>query len=39
MSGISSWRVLEPRRPWHAGLQPMHWRILAASFMGSIFDC
>jgi len=26
------------RQPWHAGLQPMHWRILTASFMGWIFD-
>ena len=26
------------RQPWHTGLQPMHWRILAASFMGWIFD-
>jgi MFS family permease len=26
------------RAPWHADLKPMHWRILAASFMGWIFD-
>ncbi len=25
-------------QPWYTGLQPMHWRILAASFMGWIFD-
>jgi MFS family permease len=25
-------------QPWHAGLNAMHWRVLAASFMGWIFD-
>lgn len=30
--------VADRTGPWHAGLKPMHWRILAASFMGWIFD-
>lgn len=30
--------VADRAGPWHAGLKPMHWRILAASFMGWIFD-
>ena len=38
MSSISSGRAVAPPQPWYAGLQPMHWRILAASFMGWIFD-
>jgi len=24
--------------PWYAGLNPMHWRVLAASFLGWVFD-
>jgi MFS family permease len=25
-------------QPWHAGLTPSHWRVLAASFLGWVFD-
>ena len=38
MSGLSTDRAIPGDAPWHAGLKPMHWRILAASFMGWIFD-
>lgn len=39
MSDITSpGTALDADAPWHAGLKPMHWRILAASFMGWIFD-
>jgi MFS family permease len=38
MSGISADGASVERQPWYTGLQPMHWRILAASFMGWIFD-
>jgi len=38
MSSAYTDRTVPLRRPWHAGLQPMHWRILAASSMGWIFD-
>ena len=38
MSELLSDRTVTGPQPWHAGLQPMHWRILAASFMGWIFD-
>ena len=41
MSGLSSSRPVAPatlNSSWSAGLNAMHWRILAASFMGWIFD-
>jgi MFS family permease len=38
MSGISTGRAIVFDQPWYAGLNAMHWRILAASFMGWIFD-
>jgi len=38
MSSISSGRAVPYNEPWYAGLNAMHWRILAASFMGWIFD-
>src|SRR5260370_28173818 len=28
----------EPAGPWYAGLEPKHWRILTASFLGWVFD-
>jgi len=30
--------TLPVHQAWYAGLEPMHWRVLAASFMGWIFD-
>jgi MFS family permease len=38
MSDVVTSRTLAPSEPWYAGLKPMHWRILTASFMGWIFD-
>ncbi len=38
MSDISAATPVAAGTPWYAGLRPMHWRILAASFMGWIFD-
>ena len=38
MSGITSKQSLAADHAWYAGLQPMHWRILTASFLGWIFD-
>lgn len=38
MSGISTGRAIPFHQPWYTGLNAMHWRILAASFMGWIFD-
>jgi MFS family permease len=38
MSELSINSAESLHQPWYAGLQPMHWRILAASFMGWIFD-
>ncbi len=38
MSDISTDKIIPAGAPWYTGLQPMHWRILTASFMGSIFD-
>jgi len=38
MSRVSSGRAVAFDQPWHAGLQPMHWRVLTASFMGWVFD-
>src|SRR6266849_2074125 len=30
--------LAEPAGPWYAGLEPKHWRILTASFLGWVFD-
>lgn len=38
MSGVSAPRTVPMDQPWYSGLNAMHWRILAASFMGWIFD-
>ena len=38
MEGTTTEAAVTLRRPWHAGLQPMHWRVLIASFLGWIFD-
>jgi MFS family permease len=38
VEGTTTEAVLNLRLPWHAGLQPMHWRVLIASFLGWIFD-
>jgi MFS family permease len=38
MNDVATRRTVAASAPWHAGLKPMHWRILAASFMGWIFD-
>ena len=38
MSEITAGGIVAEQEPWYAGLKPMHWRILAASFMGWIFD-
>jgi MFS family permease len=38
MDDITTCSTFAASTPWHAGLKPMHWRILAASFMGWIFD-
>ena len=38
MSDISTDKPIPLDDTWHAGLKPMHWRILTASFMGWIFD-
>lgn len=37
LSGSSSHSRPLPER-WYSGLKPMHWRILAASFLGWVFD-
>ena len=37
MSDVTA-ETIAGQAPWHAGLKPMHWRILAASFMGWIVD-
>jgi MFS family permease len=38
MDDVTTRGTFAASTPWHAGLKPMHWRILAASFMGWIFD-
>jgi hypothetical protein len=38
MDDVTTRSTFAASTPWHAGLKPMHWRILAASFMGWIFD-
>ncbi|HLZ65701.1 MAG TPA: MFS transporter [Aliidongia sp.] len=38
MSDVVPGQTLTASMPWYAGLKPMHWRILTASFMGWIFD-
>jgi hypothetical protein len=37
-SGITTGKDRPLHEPWYADLNAMHWRILAASFMGWIFD-
>src|SRR5258708_18359938 len=38
MGDVKARRTFAASTPWHTGLEPTHWRILAASFMGWIFD-
>ena len=35
---VTTGQAIPSRQPWYTGLNAMHWRILAASFMGWIFD-
>lgn len=38
MSTTSASDAMSFSRPWYSGLTAMHWRVLAASFLGWIFD-